>query len=136
MQSDCGRYLNSVSDLYGADEISVLLEEIRDLEPASCRPEDLQDFEIAGSQTGGALGAGSETPGDVGTVRSWDSHANYKHHLPGSSPTHSIFSGVILYCDETHLKSSTGVIRLLLVVSLFNPKLVFCVEYFCELAVI
>ncbi|XP_022203607.1 uncharacterized protein LOC111060253 [Nilaparvata lugens] len=119
-QSDCGRYVNSVSDLYGADEISVLLEEIRDLEPASCRPEDLQDFEIAGSQSGGAqggLGAGSETPGDLGTVHSWDSHANYKHHLPGSSPTHSIFSGVILYCDETHLKSSTGVIRLLLVIS-------------------
>lgn len=66
---------------------------------------------------GVALGAGSETPGDVGTVRSWDSHANYKHHLPGSSPTHSIFSGVIMYCDETHLKSGTGIIRLLLVVS-------------------
>lgn len=66
---------------------------------------------------GGALGVGSETPGDVGTVRSWDSHANYKHHLHGSSPTHSIFSGVVLYCDETHLKSGTGIIRLLLVVS-------------------
>ncbi|XP_046661905.1 uncharacterized protein LOC124355041 [Homalodisca vitripennis] len=117
MQSDCSRYLHSVSDLYAADEISVLLEEIRELEPASYRPEDLQDFEIAGSQTGGALGGGSETPGDVGTVRSWDSHANYKHHLPGSSPTHSIFSGVVLYCDETHLKSGTGIIRLLLVIS-------------------
>ena len=63
--------------------------------------------------------AGSETPGDVGTVRSWDSHANYKHHLPGSSPTHSIFSGVVLYCDETHIKSGTGIMRLLLVVSMF-----------------
>lgn len=52
MQSDCSRYLHSVSDLYAADEISVLLEEIRELEPASYRPEDLQDFEIAGSQTG------------------------------------------------------------------------------------
>uniref|UniRef100_A0A1B6CW01 MARVEL domain-containing protein n=1 Tax=Clastoptera arizonana TaxID=38151 RepID=A0A1B6CW01_9HEMI len=117
MQSDCGRYLHSVSDLYGADEISVLLEEIRELEPANYRPEDLQDFEIAGSQTGGALGGGNDTPGDVGTVRSWDSHANYKHHAPGSSPTHSIFSGVVMYCDETHLKSGTGVIRLLLVIS-------------------
>lgn len=44
-----------MSDLYAADEISVLLEEIRELEPASYRPEDLQDFEIAGSTTGRCL---------------------------------------------------------------------------------
>lgn len=68
---------------------------------------------------------GSETPGDVGTVRSWDSHANYKHHLHGSSPTHSIFSGVVLYCDETHLKSGTGIIRLLLVVSYVHSTINF-----------
>ncbi|KAJ9577282.1 hypothetical protein L9F63_006121, partial [Diploptera punctata] len=110
MQSEPGRYINSVSDLYGADEIEVLLEEIRDLEPVSCRPEDIQDFEIAGSQTGVVT---AESP--AVTVRSWDSHANYRHQLPGSSPTASLFSGVILYCDETHLKSSTGVVRVLLV---------------------
>ena len=43
-------HLRSVSDLYAADEIEVLLlEEIRDLEPppsAYSRPEDIQDFEI------------------------------------------------------------------------------------------
>ncbi|XP_069700331.1 uncharacterized protein [Periplaneta americana] len=116
MQSEPGRYINSVSDLYGADEIEVLLEEIRDLEPASCRPEDIQDFEIAGSQTGVAS-AGIDCESPAVTVRSWDSHANYRHQLPGSSPTASLFSGVILYCDETHLKSSTGVVRVLLVIS-------------------
>ncbi|GLH02435.1 hypothetical protein R5R35_005502 [Gryllus longicercus] len=115
MQSEPGRYINSVSDLYGADEIEVLLEEIRDLEPANYRPEDIQDFEIAGSQTGVAGIADCESP--AVTVRSWDSHANYRQHLPGSSPTASLFSGVILYCDETHLKSSTGVVRVLLVIS-------------------
>lgn len=114
MQSEPGRYINSVSDLYGADEIEVLLEEIRDLEPASCRPEDIQDFEIAGSQTGVAT-AGIDCESPAVTVRSWDSHANYRHQLPESSPTASLFSGVILYCDETHLKSSTGVVRVLLV---------------------
>jgi len=118
MQSEPGRYINSVSDLYGADEIEVLLEEIRDLEPASCRLEDIQDFEIAGSQTGVAT-AEIDCESPAVTVRSWDSHANYRHQLPGSSPTASLFSGVILYCDETHLKSSTGVVRVLLVVSVF-----------------
>jgi len=42
--------IRSVSDLYAADEIEVLLlEEIRDLEPPPAiysRPEDIQDFEI------------------------------------------------------------------------------------------
>jgi hypothetical protein len=37
-----GRYVNSVSDLYGADEIEVLLDEIKDLEPCSVRQEDIQ----------------------------------------------------------------------------------------------
>lgn len=44
------RHLRSVSDLYAAEEIEVLLlEEIRELEPppaAYSRPEDIQDFEI------------------------------------------------------------------------------------------
>lgn len=36
------RYMPSVSDLYGTDEIEFLLEEIRDLEPACCQLEDIQ----------------------------------------------------------------------------------------------
>lgn len=43
MQSaDSSRYINSVSDLYGDDEIEFLLDDIRELEPISCRPEDIQ----------------------------------------------------------------------------------------------
>lgn len=42
MHSEPGRYINSVSDLYETDEIEFLLEEIRDLEPTSCKPEDIQ----------------------------------------------------------------------------------------------
>lgn len=127
MQSEPGRYINSVSDLYGADEIEVLLEEIRDLEPASCRLEDIQDFEIAGSRTGVATTAENDCESPAVTVRSWDSHANYHHQLPESSPTASLFSGVILYCDESHLKSSTGVVRVLLVVNVFLLMISFCV---------
>lgn len=42
MQSESGHYINSVSDLYGTDEIEFLLDDIRDLEPANCNPEDIQ----------------------------------------------------------------------------------------------
>lgn len=42
MQSEPSRYINSVSDLYGTDEIEFLLDDIRDLEPANCNPEDIQ----------------------------------------------------------------------------------------------
>lgn len=43
MQKQPGRrYLNSVSDLYGADEIEVLWDEIRTLEPSSRRLEEIQ----------------------------------------------------------------------------------------------
>lgn len=37
-----GRYINSVSDLYETDEIEFLLDDIRELEPVSCKPEDIQ----------------------------------------------------------------------------------------------
>ncbi|XP_065221148.1 uncharacterized protein LOC135846080 isoform X2 [Planococcus citri] len=127
-------HVNSVSDLYISDEISVLLEEIQSLEPSSYRPEDIQDFEIAGSQTGGTGGGGRaassiaelETPGDATTVHSWDSHANYKHHIHGSSPTQSVFSGVIVYCDDSYIKSTSGVIRLLLVITSLICLLCLC----------
>jgi hypothetical protein len=44
-----GRYVNSVSDLYGADEIEVLLDEIKDLEPCSVRTEDIQVTRLSSS---------------------------------------------------------------------------------------
>lgn len=48
--SETRHHIRSVSDLYAADEIEVLLlEEIRDLESPPAiysRPEDIQDFEI------------------------------------------------------------------------------------------
>lgn len=114
MQAGSGRYIPSVSDLYGTDEIDVLLEEIRDLEPpANCRAEDVQDFEIAGSRT---AVANLESP--AGTVHSWDSHANYRQHT-GSSQNGSLFSGVILYFDESHFRTYTGILRIVLVVGFF-----------------
>lgn len=43
MQAAPARYV-SVSELYSTDEVELLLDEIRELEPTSCRGEDLQVF--------------------------------------------------------------------------------------------
>ncbi|XP_012265817.2 uncharacterized protein LOC105691711 [Athalia rosae] len=132
--SDTRQQLHSVSDLYAADEIEVLLlEEIRELEPppsAYSRPEDIQDFEIAGSRTGGRTSSQSselESPGIHSTVHSWDSHANYHGHYDrdhnghgsGSNPAPwPAASQLVLYCDlQGHLRTATGVIRLMLLIS-------------------
>ncbi|XP_012284412.1 uncharacterized protein LOC105701864 isoform X2 [Orussus abietinus] len=131
--SETRHHLRSVSDLYAADEIEVLLlEEIRDLEPvpsAYSRPEDIQDFEI-GSRTGGRISSQSselDSPGVHSTVHSWDSHANYHGHYGQGDQGHGSSSNalqwprashLVLYCDvQGHLKSTTGVLRLLLLIS-------------------
>uniref|UniRef100_A0A182YDH2 Uncharacterized protein n=1 Tax=Anopheles stephensi TaxID=30069 RepID=A0A182YDH2_ANOST len=103
------RYIPSVSDLYGTDEIEFLLDEIRDLEPACCQLEDIQDFEIAGSRAG-ELSISLESP--IGTCTSWDSHAHYRQRI-GNTP---LPWGVALHCDASHLTSPTGIVRILLVI--------------------
>ncbi|XP_011189166.1 uncharacterized protein LOC105216394 [Zeugodacus cucurbitae] len=104
------RYIPSVSDLYGTDEIELLLDEIRELEPVCCQLDDEQDFEIAGSRAG-ELSLSLESP--LGTCTSWDSHANYKQRS-GQTP---LPWGVALHCDPQHLKTPTGIVRILLVLS-------------------
>lgn len=103
------RYIPSVSDLYGTDEIEFLLDEIKDFEPACCQLDDVQDFEIAGSRAG-ELSLSLESP--LGTVTSWDSHVHYRQRLDQTP----IPWGVALHCDTTTLKSPTGFVRMLLVV--------------------
>ena len=101
----------SVSDIYGHDEIDFLLDEIRDLSPACCQ-EDLQDFDIAGSRAGEVtITPPLESP--LETCSSWDSHLNYRERLGQAQ----LAWGVTLHCDTSHLKSPTGIVRILLVVS-------------------
>lgn len=93
------RYV-SVSELYSADEVALLLDEIRELEPTACRGEELADCEIAGS---GA--ARSPAP----TERSWDSHAHYGR-APGPAPRRA----VPLYCSLAALLRARALLALLL----------------------
>lgn len=117
------RYIPSVSDLYGTDEIELLLDEIRGLEPVCCQLEDEQEFDIAGSRAG-ELSLSLESP--LGTCTSWDSHANYKQRITQTP----LPWGVALHCDTQHLKTPKGIVRILLVVSSSNS---FCILYiFCR----
>lgn len=110
--------LSSVSDLYVSDEISVLLEEIHDLEPKGhiAPIDDEQEFEINGSQTGGSWL--EVTNSMAGTPGSWDSHANYKHQ----EAARARYNGVVLHYDKKPMKTPSGVIRVLLLVSMFAPN--------------
>ncbi|CAH2089955.1 unnamed protein product [Euphydryas editha] len=107
MQAAPARYVSS-SELYTTDEVELLLEEIRELEPTSCRGEDVQDFEIAGS---GGAGAGGRSPaGTELTERSWDSHAHYSRAPP---PRPRALAPV--YCHLSYLVTPAGALTLLLV---------------------
>ncbi|XP_052743639.1 uncharacterized protein LOC128199207 [Bicyclus anynana] len=109
MQAAPTRYA-SASELYCADEVELLLDEIRELEPTSCRGEDVQDFEIAGSGGGGGSGAGGRSPaGTELTERSWDSHAHYSRAPP---PRPRALAPV--YCHWAHLRSARGALGVLL----------------------
>lgn len=109
------RFIHSVSDLYITDEIDLLLEEIKDFEPACYQLEDLQDFDIAGSRADElSLPIELESPGtDYFDATSWDSHVNYRNHM--NQTPHAW--GVALHCNAKHFKSRTGIVRILLVVS-------------------
>jgi hypothetical protein len=69
----------------------------------------LKDFEIAGSRAGG-LSLSLESP--LGTCTSWDSHVHYRQRM--ATP---LAWGVPLHCDKSHLTTPTGIVRILLVVS-------------------
>ncbi|XP_061384262.1 uncharacterized protein LOC116771687 [Danaus plexippus] len=112
MQAAPARYV-SASELYSTDEVELLLEEIRELEPTSCRGEDVQDFEIAGS---GCAGAGGRSPaGTELTDRSWDSHAHYSRAPP---PRPRALAPV--YCHLSYLCTANGALTLILVLCSFT----------------
>ncbi|CAK1553141.1 unnamed protein product [Leptosia nina] len=106
MQAAPTRYV-SASELYSRDEVELLLEEIRELEPTSCRGEEGADCEIAGSYGGGGR---SPAATDL-TDRSWDSHAHYSR-----APPPRPLPLAPLYCRLRYLRTSMGALTLLLVI--------------------
>ncbi|XP_031619607.1 uncharacterized protein LOC116338470 isoform X2 [Contarinia nasturtii] len=90
------------------DEIEFLLEEIKDLEVPSCRTDSEQDFEIAGSRVDLDLSLQLDSPIDTSYSHAYFAQAIQMPSVPW---------GVPLHCDLRPLKTPTGIIRILLVIS-------------------
>ncbi|KAJ0173881.1 hypothetical protein K1T71_010027 [Dendrolimus kikuchii] len=58
MQAAPARYV-SVSELYSTDEVELLLDEIRELEPTSCRGEDVQALTARGALAAALVACGA-----------------------------------------------------------------------------
>ncbi|XP_055322636.1 uncharacterized protein LOC129578315 isoform X2 [Sitodiplosis mosellana] len=90
------------------DEIEFLLEEIKDLEAPACRTDSEQDFEIAGSRVDLDLSLQLDSPIDTSYSHAYFANAIQMPSVPW---------GVPLHCDLRPLKTPTGIIRILLVIS-------------------
>ena len=80
-------WVNSVSDIYGPDEVEELLADLHRLELLTGDREDYREFDIDGSQLCGLESAspvrappalGADPPSPALSVRSWDSHTHYQ----------------------------------------------------------
>lgn len=139
-------WVNSVSDIYGPDEIEELLEDLNRLELAAFETEE---FDIDGSQCGtmgGARGRGRSrqrnNASPTFSVSSWDSHAIYancpeeeeedegdgvggeEEDAGGGAAGQGIFPArgrhaILCYCDTSTLKTPRTILRIILLV---GPK--------------
>ena len=107
------RYIQSVSDIYGQDEMEELLDEIRHLEPCNFQSGDIQDFEIDGSRH---LPQPGESTISV-SVQSWDSHAVYRAKM--NSPLEAIQSILVNFRPKQCLEK-LELFRLAFLVSNFT----------------
>lgn len=107
------RYIQSVSDIYGKDEMEELLDEIRHLEPCSFRSGEIQDFEIDGSrhfqQTGDSAVSVS--------VQSWDSHAVYRAKMEQLNSPIQVIQSILVNCRPAQCLEKLELFRLAFLVS-------------------
>ena len=113
------RYVQSVSDIYGRDEVEELLDEIRHLEPCSFHTDDIQDFEIDGSRH---LQHNGESTISV-SVQSWDSHAVYRAQRENMNSPVEVIQSVIVQCRPTQCLEKLELFRLAFLVMLMNASL-------------
>ena len=138
-------WVNSVSDIYGPDEIEELLADLNKLELAKFDSEHLDtqfdnfdNFDIDGSKLEGLDTLGDSCPGSpllrpsspgAVTSVSWNSHTHYQHFKEppddygwGGSrgPGHIVrpLQAAVCYCDINMLKTPRTLLRVLVLVSL------------------
>ena len=129
-------WVNSVSDIYGPDEIEELLQDLNKLELATFDTEEFQEFDIDGSQLGGldilptsAPSSPCARPPSPGAIssRSWDSHTHYQQFKEppddygwggGGAPGHIIrpLQAAVCYCDISVLRTPRTLLRVLVLV--------------------
>lgn len=110
------RYIQSVSDIYGKDEMEELLDEIRHLEPCNYRSGEIQDFEIDGSrhfqQTGDSAISVS--------VQSWDSHTVYRAKMEQLNSPLKTIQSILVNCRPAQCLEKLELFRLAFLVSYFK----------------
>jgi len=130
-------WVNSVSDIYGPDEIEELLQDLNKLELATFDTEEFQEFDIDGSQLGGldilptsvptSPCARASSPGAISS-RSWDSHTHYQQFKEppddygwggGGAPGHIIrpLQAAVCYCDISVLRTPRTLLRILVLLT-------------------
>ena len=138
-------WVNSVSDIYGPDEIDELLQDLNKLELARFDSEHLDatqfdnfdNFDIDGSKIEGLDVLGDSCPGSpllrasspgALSSRSWNSHTHYQQFKEppddygwGGSrgPGHIVrpLQAAVCYCDMNMLKTPRTLLRVLVLVS-------------------
>ena len=102
------RYIQSVSDIYGKDEMEELLDEIRHLEPCNFQSGDIQDFEINGSRQ---LQHTGESTISV-SVQSWDSHAVYRNKREELNSPIEVIQSILVHCRPAQCLEKLELFRL------------------------
>lgn len=113
------RYIKSVSDIYGKDEMEELLDDIQHLEPHNFRSSEIQDFEVDGSrphlhrhhQVG-------ESTVSV-SMQSWDSHAVYRHKMDEMNAAMESITAVLVHCRPSQCFEKLELCRLAFLVIYF-----------------
>lgn len=102
------RYIKSVSDIYGRDEMEELLDEIKHLEPHNFRSSDIQDFEIDGSRILQNVGESTVSV----SMQSWDSHAVYRHKMDSPKLPPEAIQSVLVQCRPRQCLEKLEILRL------------------------
>lgn len=107
------RYIQSVSDIYGRDEVEELLDEIRHLEPGNFLSGDIQDFEIDGSRHLHHVGESTVSV----SVQSWDSHAVYRNQRDNMNSPVEVIQAIVVQCRPRQCLEKLELFRLAFLVS-------------------
>ena len=108
------RFIQSVSDIYGKDEMEELLDEIRHLEPCNFQSDDIQDFEIDGSRH--LHHTRGESTISV-SVQSWDSHAVYRHKMDSMKAPVEAIQSILVHFRPSQCLEKLELFRLAFLVS-------------------